>query len=168
MFAKHSGMESEPLPNLNYRRAFFQKVTEMISLLLWAFWKDNDCETSSQSLSIIHDVFCAPVNSTSAKTLGGEQPLAAAIRSLSECECKKRTWCIAMVSCGVGIFPWTIEENRNMSDVLLLQQRWENKNGTIQSLNFPPVSMLTSLMWKWLKKGMECMNVWINNQIIVR
>lgn len=158
-------MESEPIPNLNNSRAFFQEVTEMISLLLWAFWKDNDCETSSQSHSIIHYVF-----STSAKTLGGELPLAAANRSLSECECKKRTWCIAMVSCGVGIFPWTIEENCNMSDyhvLLLLQQRQENKNGTTQSLNFPPVSMITSLMWTWLKKGMECMNVWINNQIIV-
>lgn len=124
MFAKHSGMESEPIPNLNNSRAFFQEVTEMISLLLWAFWKDNDCETSSQSHSIIHYVF-----STSAKTLGGELPLAAANRSLSECECKKRTWCIAMVSWGVWRFPWTIEENSNISDcnVLLLQITRETK-----------------------------------------
>ena len=80
MFAKHPGMESEPISKIkenNYRRAAFQGVTESISLLLWAFWEGNVCENSSQSPSIIHQVFCVPVKSTSAKTPGGEQPLAA-------------------------------------------------------------------------------------------
>lgn len=75
MFVKHPGMESESISNMkenNYRRPSFQGVTERIYLLLWAFWEGNVCENSSQNLSKILQVFCAPVNSTSVMTPGGK------------------------------------------------------------------------------------------------